>query len=68
MAINHLKNRITIAGFLAVVLAFGLVFIFYQRDLRCICVPYSKQFKRIDADDTPIFVSVDTPKETLEVL
>lgn len=68
MAINHLKNRITIAGFLAVVLAFGLVFIFYQRDLRCICVPYSKQFKRIDADDTPIFVSVDTSKETLEVL
>ena len=63
-----MKKKIVIFSLLSLSFAIGLILIFHQRDLRCLWVSHSKQFRRIVVENTPIFVSIDTPEETLKTL
>jgi hypothetical protein len=62
-----MKNKIIISLLLLISTSM-VVFIFNQRDIRCIFIYNNKQFQKIIVDSTTIFVSKDTPKETLELL
>ena len=63
-----MKNKLLILGLLSVLSTIGFVLMLYQHDLRCVWVQHDKQFRRIVVGGTPIFVSIDTPEETLETL
>lgn len=63
-----MKNKLLILGLLSVLSTIGFVLMLYQHDLRCVWVQHDKQFRRIVVGGTPIFVSIDTPEETLKTL
>lgn len=63
-----MKKKLVIFGLLSIPFTIGLILIFHHRDLRCLSVSQSKEFRRIVVENTPIFVSIDTPEETLKTL
>ena len=63
-----MKKIIVLFSVSSVSIAIGLILMFHHGDLRCLWVSHSKQFRRIVVENTPIFVSIDTPEETLKTL
>ena len=67
---NKLKSNIRLVYILVALTGIGLVvlFLIYRSDLRCLAIHYNDAFQKIELTHTQLFVSNETPKDTINLL